>query len=295
MFNVSLYCGYLSPILLEIKFGESGSKFTLLYCSNGEFDLSKLSNALIETVNVEYCSTPSIFPGSFKLEIETLYSWHKCLPWSNVWILNSSFVVLDESKNCEVINGVEAYPYPSVWLISPLNVISADWVTKYIKSALLNPIASVPWVVVSTETIEDVVNPWFIISVATPPDVWVTVIVNPSDAVTAVNSGLLLIAVASAFATSDPVTKCCAPDISAVTRDPVKPAPVGATNPKAPLKAKVNWSPSASVNTNEFPNAAVPCILAVANKLSESSAAKVMVATSWAPPKIFVCLFLKFK
>jgi len=69
--------------------------------------------------NCEYCSTPSMSAGSLKLAIDTLYSWHKCLPWSNVWTENRSCVALVSFKNCETIVGVVAYPYPSVVVVKP--------------------------------------------------------------------------------------------------------------------------------------------------------------------------------
>ena len=53
-------------------FGESGFKLTLLYCSKMLGDLSMSEYFLNVIVNVEYCSSPSISPGSLKLVIETL-------------------------------------------------------------------------------------------------------------------------------------------------------------------------------------------------------------------------------
>ena len=72
LLKFSLYKGYLSPITLAMYFGESGFKLTLLYCSKMLGDLSMSEYFLNVIVNVEYCSSPSISPGSLKLVIETL-------------------------------------------------------------------------------------------------------------------------------------------------------------------------------------------------------------------------------
>ena len=77
---MSLYCGYLSPIILEINFGESGSNVTSLYCSNITGFLSLSLNALRITENLEYCSTPSMSFGSFKFAIDILYSLDNSFP-----------------------------------------------------------------------------------------------------------------------------------------------------------------------------------------------------------------------
>ena len=58
--------------------------------------------------------------------------------------------------NCEVINGVEAYPYPSVCPISPLNTILADCVININSDPTdkpLYPVTSEPSVLVATDAV----------------------------------------------------------------------------------------------------------------------------------------------
>ena len=54
--------------------GESGSNVTLLNCSKINGDLSLSMYFLIDTLNDEYCSTPSISAGSLKPLIDILKS-----------------------------------------------------------------------------------------------------------------------------------------------------------------------------------------------------------------------------
>ena len=69
---MSLYCGYLSPIFLEIYEGESGSRVKPLYCSKITGFLSVSPNFLINTENIEYCSSLSMSDGSCKFAIDIL-------------------------------------------------------------------------------------------------------------------------------------------------------------------------------------------------------------------------------
>ena len=73
---------------------------------------------LIITENVEYCSSLSISAGSLKLAIDILYNLLVPSPWSKVWNLNNCFL---PKAIWDWIQGVVAYPYPSVLAILPLN------------------------------------------------------------------------------------------------------------------------------------------------------------------------------